>query len=93
MLDHAEAARLWRTQEGKRLSAQVVSEEPLCRIRLAGCTDISTQADHIIAISVQPALWNVRDNLQGACAWCNNHRQARDLAEMHEPQALSFFNV
>lgn len=79
------------TAKWRRLSAQVVAEEPVCQLNMAGCTHYSEQADHIIPVSVAPHLVFVRANLQGACAWCNNLRGNRDLVMLRKPKALSFF--
>lgn len=80
-----------KTRAWRRLSAEVVAAQPLCQIRLPGCTYVSTQGDHIIPVSVAPRLALVRSNVQGACAWCNNKRGNRDLAALREPRALAFF--
>lgn len=80
-----------KTYAWRRLSARVVAEEPLCKIALAGCTGLSEQGDHIVPVSVAPELALMRHNVQGACAWCNNKRQNRNLDALREPKALSFF--
>lgn len=63
------STRAWR-----KLRAQVIREEPTCRLRLAGCTGLSTTGDHIIPVSARPDLRYVRANVQGACASCNYKR-------------------
>ena len=83
--------RYLQTSKWRKLSARVITEEPLCRLNLRGCTGRSQQADHIIPVSVAPQLVYERSNLQGACAWCNNKRGNRDLAALRPAKALSFF--
>lgn len=77
----------------RKLSAQVIKEEPTCRIQLDGCTGVSETADHIIPRSIRPDLALVRTNVQGACRWCNEHRGNRDLNSVVAQPALEFFNT
>lgn len=86
-------SRAWR-----RMVAQVVREEPLCRLRLYGCTIRSTTADHIIPKKYRPDLAMVRANLRGSCVNCNLKRGTktpRQMAAMRQSQkparALAFF--
>ncbi len=37
----------WQTREARKLRARVLREEPTCRLRLPGCTGVSTTVDHI----------------------------------------------
>lgn len=85
--------RRWR-----RLRDQVVREEPVCRLRLPGCTIISTTGDHIMPVKYRPDLKFERGNVQGACTSCNHKKGAkspRQVAEIrrHRPRAkaLGFF--
>lgn len=55
----------------KKLRAQVIGEEPLCRLMLTGCTGKSDTADHILPVAYRPDLKYMRANLQGACQSCN----------------------
>lgn len=48
------------TAEWKRISAQVLLEEPICRL----CNEPSTDCDHIIPL---PIGTDDRSNLQGLC--------------------------
>lgn len=80
--------RAWRT-----LRAQVVREEPTCKLRLDGCTGLSETADHIIARSERPDLELVRSNLQGACHSCNYKRGNRAVEQVKRPAALAYFDV
>lgn len=59
-------------QQWRKLRAQVLKEEPTCRIRLPGCTHTATTADHIIPASQRPDLYLVRSNIRGACSQCNS---------------------
>ena len=61
--------RKWRT-----LATQVIADEPLCTLRLPGCTIVSTTADHIVPVSTDPTLAFERTNLRGSCASCNYAR-------------------
>lgn len=82
------STRAWRT-----LRAQVIREEPLCRIQIPEvCTKVSTQADHIIPVALRPDLAMVRANLQGACGPCNRYKGAAGLPVSGAPgPALGFF--
>jgi len=64
----------------RRLRARVLREEPYCRLRLDGCTEISTVADHIVPKAVRPDLVMVRENVQGACKSCNARRGRKSPA-------------
>ena len=89
------------TRKWRILQAQVIREEPYCRLGLPGCTTTSTTADHIIPLSMRPDLRYVRSNLQGACRSCNLKRgntpmsAVRDMypVEDRQPQALGFFGA
>jgi 5-methylcytosine-specific restriction endonuclease McrA len=50
----------------------VLARDPLCRLRLSGCTGRSTTVDHVI--SVARGGGNGLANLVGACAHCNQLR-------------------
>ncbi len=83
-----------------RLRDQVVREEPLCRLRLPGCTVRSTTADHIVPRSRRPDLEMVRTNLRGSCRSCNlrrgtgspdRMRRIRTEVSRKTAKALEFF--
>jgi len=87
--------RPWR-----KLRDQVVMEEPVCRLRLPGCTIASQTGDHIIPVKYRPDLKLVRGNLRGSCHSCNMKRgtgSPRRMADIfrHKPKppppALDFF--
>lgn len=79
-------SRAWR-----KLRDQVVVEEPLCWLRLAGCTTLSTTADHVTPFKERPDLAMVRSNLHGACHHCNSSRQHRQPAPPAKAEALDWF--
>lgn len=81
----------WRTRAARKLQAQVIREEPTCRLRLDGCTGVSTTADHILTRASRPDLVLVRSNLQGACAHCNYKRGQLPISHVATPPALGFF--
>ena len=88
------AKRNGSTWASRKLRAQVLREEPLCRIGLPGCTKISTQVDHILPWAQRPDLALVRANLQGACASCNMAKGSSPpgvLRAALERPALRFF--
>lgn len=62
------------TQAWRRLAKQVIREEPLCWLRLEGCTRISTTGDHLEPVTARPELALVRSNVRGACGPCNERR-------------------
>lgn len=70
------------TRESRKLRAQVLREEPLCHLRLPGCTWRSDTLDHIIPISVAPHLKMERYNCRGACASCNYRRGNRPINQL-----------
>lgn len=86
--------RAWR-----RLRDQVVREEPVCRLRLPGCTIASQTGDHIIPVKHRPDLKLVRENIRGSCHSCNMKRgdgSPRRMADVlrnkpKPPPALEFF--
>lgn len=83
------------TRAWRKLRDQVVEEEPTCRIRLPGCTEISETADHIIPVAIDVSLAMERSNHRGACHWCNRRRKVavEELVTRLAlaPDALSFF--
>lgn len=69
---HGRSGRPWR-----ELRLRVLAEEPYCQIRGPRCTGVSTQVDHVVALSIAPELAHERSNLRGACAPCNARGGAR----------------
>jgi 5-methylcytosine-specific restriction endonuclease McrA len=85
----------WRgsTWAWRKLRAQVIQEEPTCRLRLPGCTGTSTTADHIIPRSQRPDLTLVRRNCQGACDHCNRKRSNAAIDALRPAPALRYFGT
>lgn len=73
----------------KKLRLQVIREEPICRLRLAGCTVWSDTADHIIPMRDRPDLRYCRSNLRGSCQSCNMARGYRPLSVVREEQKIT----
>lgn len=83
------------TRAWKKLSAQVVREEPLCWLRLPGCTRFSTTGDHIHSVYDRPDLALVRANVRGACKHCNSsrgRRAPRPVSATPRAPALDWFD-
>lgn len=98
------AQRIRSTRAWQRLAKQVCTEEPICWLRLDGCTVRSTTGDHIIPASSRPDLALIRSNVRGACQHCNNkrgHLPAELAREMYgnattpteKPRALGIFDT
>jgi 5-methylcytosine-specific restriction endonuclease McrA len=68
------AQRIRRTYAWKQLAKQVIREEPVCWLRLPGCTLVSQTGDHIISPAIAPSLALIRSNVRGACKRCNYRR-------------------
>ena len=71
-----------RGRPWRRLRAQVLREEPVCRycgIRA------STVADHVLPLSQYPHLAMTRSNVTGACAWCNGSKSDRAAPRRPRP--------
>ena len=90
---------LYRRNAWKTLALQVVREEPICWLRLPGCTIRSTTADHIIPVSRRPDLLLVRANCRGACRSCNTRRHSLPVSQLpalrgrrHRAPALALFD-
>ena len=79
-------SRRWRTIRDK-----VVRQEPVCRLRLEGCTHHSQTADHIIPTSQAPHLKYTRSNLRGSCHSCNYKRGNQPLSQIKQAPALNIF--
>jgi 5-methylcytosine-specific restriction endonuclease McrA len=87
------------TRRWRALRDKVVSEEPLCRLRLPGCTIMSTTADHKWPRKTHPYLTYERKNLRGSCKSCNERRgdgNPRRMSDVHKSaprpaRALRFF--
>jgi 5-methylcytosine-specific restriction endonuclease McrA len=71
------ACQAWR-----RLAREVIRQEPLCWLRLPGCTIRSTTADHVIPLSQRPDLLLVRSMVRGACRHCNETRGNKTIDQL-----------
>lgn len=71
------AVEFYRSNDWRKLSLLVRTEEPVCRICEQART---TEADHIIPISLDWSKRFDRDNLRGLCSAC--HMKVRK--EQHE---------
>jgi 5-methylcytosine-specific restriction endonuclease McrA len=82
-----------RTRAWRVLRDQVVREEPLCWLRLPGCTTFSVTADHVLTVKDRPDLAMVRANLRGACSECNGKRNDKTIDQLafDDAEALAFF--
>jgi 5-methylcytosine-specific restriction endonuclease McrA len=58
----------------RRLRAQVLTEEPLCRGYQRQCSNPSTEVDHITPLRLGGA--TVRENLQALCLECHHAKTA-----------------
>ena len=87
-------AAVHHTRAWRKLRDQVVAEEPLCWLRLPGCTTLSQTADHVITAHSRPDLAMERANLHGACHSCNHKRNDKPIEALMTPKpsnALDFF--
>ena len=86
------------TNAWRKLSKQVVREEPVCWLRFPGiCTGASTTGDHVKPVLTHPELALIRSNVRGACRGCNRARsstpvEALRLGDREQPAALSIFD-
>lgn len=74
--------RARRTRAWFALSAQARRDWPICHLRLAGCTRISTTADHIIPATIRPDLFFEPTNIRGACKNCNDLRRDTPINQL-----------
>lgn len=82
------------TKRWRKLRDQVVREQPICKLQLPGCTQLSTTADHILTVKARPDLAFEPWNHQGSCASCNMRRGAKTMEQIRPKEsakALDFF--
>ncbi len=60
------------------LRRSVLREEPLCRMKLDGCTHFAEEVDHIEPLSLGGHPTD-RDNLQPLCHSCHVKKTQRDV--------------
>ena len=90
------------TRRMSKLRAKVLAAQPICQLRLKGCTIRATQIDHVVPLSRAPELRYVESNCRARCWSCNNTRNriaaAKKLLETSQAQppkssaAEAFFN-
>lgn len=84
------------TRAWRRLAQQTIRRQPLCQLRLPGCTQYSTTADHIIPVAQRPDLALNPANTQGACKHCNYSRGRTPITHLNThnrtSKAAGFFN-
>ena len=98
-VEHPNLSSRGGSRAWSRMVERVVKEEPMCRLRLPGCTIRSQTADHIITRRQRPDLTMHRPNLRGACHKCNRQRGTMNEAQMavlrgrrnSRARALGFF--
>lgn len=75
-----------RGRAGQRDRAQVIAEEPLCRLCLAkGVTSASTVVDHIKPLSEGGS--DQRENKQGLCSPCHDAKSAAERVKARRGRA------
>jgi 5-methylcytosine-specific restriction endonuclease McrA len=79
---YARAKRIRSSYAWQQLVKVVVVEEPVCWLRLWGCTRRSTTGDHVVPVSVRPEWALLRWNVKGACESCNYRRGGRAVSEL-----------
>ena len=68
------------------IARRVTARDPLCQLSLPGCTETSTEADHIMPdYLARAAGWtddeiDSEDNGQGVCHSCHKQKTARESA-------------
>ena len=96
VISQPELSKLRKSYAWRKLSGQVKAQEPVCRLQLDGCTQITTCVDHIIPAYQRPDLFLVRSYCIGSCASCNLLKGASPisaLSTMKTPRALDFFDT
>jgi len=73
---HPSARGVYNSRQWDELKAQVLREEPICAV--SHCTELSTEADHILGVRQRPDLAFVRMNLQGMCKRHHSAKTARE---------------
>lgn len=65
-------------------NADLVNEQgqPLCLLRLEGCTTVATTGDHIVPQHDAPELRYDLSNGRPSCVSCNSKRGKRDLSQI-----------
>ena len=75
----------------QRLRAQVMREEPLCRICLKGSASVrprvepAVEVDHIAPVTLAPELRLTRSNLQPLCKSCHRRKTIMEQTPLRKP--------
>lgn len=96
------------TRQEAELAKGAIEREPICWLRLPGCTIRSDSGDHYHPYKTHPHLRMEPRNWRGACRHCNHARGATPVHELPKlrekmvrsgkygrvgrPQALGFFD-
>lgn len=83
--------RVRGTQAWRKLAKQAIAREPVCWLRLPGCTIYSSTGDHVIPVSQRPDLELNPSNIRAACRSCNAKRGNNPAVAASLPRALQFF--
>ena len=65
------------SEKHRKWAAIVKKRDPYCRVRLPGCTHITTQADHIVPVAFGGAEFDPA-NGQGICTSCHRKKSSRE---------------
>ena len=78
-------------KDWQRLRAQVMREEPLCRICLKGShnqhprVEAAVEVDHIVPVTLAPELRLTRSNLQPLCKSCHRRKTIIEQTPLRQP--------
>jgi 5-methylcytosine-specific restriction endonuclease McrA len=70
------------TRKWAKMSKEAAEREPICWLRLPGCTIRSTGGDHFHPVKTHPHLEFEPRNHRGACHHCNTARGATPVHEL-----------
>lgn len=79
------------TKGWRQLRAQVLREEPLCRLCLKGSANVrprvepAIEVDHIIPVTLAPELRLTRSNLQPLCKSCHRRKTIMEQTPLRQP--------
>lgn len=66
------------TRKWRAFRKQILDRDPLCQLRLEGCTGASQEVDHVIPLSEGGSPYSP-GNCVGACRYCNRRKSAVKL--------------
>lgn len=79
------------TKGWRQLRAQVLREEPLCRLCLKGSAIVrprvepAVEVDHIIPVTLAPELRLTRSNLSPICKSCHRRKTIMEQTPLRQP--------